>query len=224
MSSKQLNSNYVTYRTERTSEAFGRLYEFASTTFEPLHRESLRRGGCPDEHYAKETFDNAVFEIAERDDIVNFTNALSNALKRKRLMIFRTNKRRRRKICGSIDEMRMSESGEYIPKYEMPSEPSAEDVVFPSMNAKKEAEKRQLLDNLVDRTNDPVAKQIATKNRDFEGDKFSVNALAKALGIHHQVLDRKLLFLSRKYSPDTDGNIIEYFPEGKRVKREFLTA
>lgn len=228
MSSKKLNILAEAHRQNPTAETFNRLYEEAAAEFGEFHRDTLRSRGCQDEHRAQETFDNAVLELSRRDDIKDFTNSLSAALKLKRLEVFRRNKRRRKRVVGSLDEVVEDvSSGEYQPKYKLPPEicaASAEVEAIPIMGTKKEAEKRQLLDILVDRANDPVATLIATENRTFDCDDFSVNAFAKTLGIHHQEARRKLDLIARQFRPEVDGDILEYLPEGLRVKRHFLTA
>lgn len=199
----------------------------ASEEFGSIHRDALYSRGCRDEHHAQETFDSAVLSLAGRPDIRDYTVALSAALRNKRLEVYRGSVRRRKRIAGYLDDRLRNELGDEVPRFEIPldkQESSAESVALSKMAEKKDAEKRQLLDILVDRANDPVATQIATKNDEFDGDKFSVNALAKALGIHHQVLSRKLTTLSRHYDPIKDGEILEYLPQGLRVKSSYLTA
>lgn len=208
MSSLQLNSLAVAYRTERTDEAFRKLYELASTTFEQLHRDSLFSKGCRDSHSAKESFDSAVFELSQRDDVGNFANALSAALRRKRLMLCRTLARRRNRFPGSLDETEADEFGEYSPKYKMPEEISAEDAAIKELSAKKEDDQRQLIDFLV---KDPTQVDRETSLIVSQFSQYSsITALAKALGMHHEFVKRKLRKLSRSYDVNRFGDVNEY--------------
>lgn len=223
---EKLNELAEVYRQSPTNENFKRLYEEADREFGAFHRDTLLSRGCRDEHKAKETFDNTVFELATKE-VRDFFNALSSSLRKKRLMEFRGNRRYRKRVAGSFDDVVEDDFGEVITRIKLPPDVcavSAEDEVIPAMGSKKEVEKRQLLDILVDRANDPVAKILATKNRTFDCDDFSVNAFAKTLGIHHQEARRKLDLISRQFKPGVDGDILDYLPDGLRVKRQFLTA
>lgn len=88
---------------------------------------------------------------------------------------------------------------------------------------KKEAQQRQLLNFLLESTkiqNDPTMTAIIEGLPRYN----SVMALAKALGLQRNTVDRKLRRLARYYDPEIHGDILDYFPDGVRVKREFLTA
>lgn len=208
MSSLQLNSLAIAYRTERTDDAFRKLYELASAMFEQFHRDALFSKGCRDSHSAKESFDSAVLELSQRDDVGNFANALSAALRRKRLMLCRTLARRRNRFPGSLDETEADDSGEYSPKYKMPEESSAEEIAIRELCEKKEGDQRQLITFLVadptqvDRETNLIVSQFSQYD--------SVTALAKALGMHHEIVKRKLRKLSRRYDANRFGDIREY--------------
>lgn len=94
--------------------------------------------------------------------------------------------------------------------------------VINRMYRKKEADQRQLIDFLV---NDPVKVDTVTTLIVTEFSKYpSITALAKALGLHHEVVKRKLLALSRKYDANRFGDIRDYLPKDTRIKREFIPA
>lgn len=210
MSSVQLNSLAAVYRTERTDDAFRKLYELASSMFEQFHRDSLFSKGCRDSHSAKESFDSAVFELSRREDVENFANALSAALRRKRLMICRSLARRRNRFPGSLDETEADESGEYAPKYRTPDEPSAEDVAIHDLCRKKEDDQRQLIDFLKHSGN-PDATTIALVEAFLLAPpSASDTSIAESIGIHHQKAKRSLRKLSRQYDVNRFGDYSDY--------------
>ena len=210
MSKAQLNFLAAAWRANKTDDAFRNLYELASTMFERLHRDSLFNGGCRDEHYAKESFDNAVFELSQRDDVRDFANLLSAALRRKRLMIYRTSKRRRKHVSGSLDEMDVNESGEYSPKYNLPEEPSAEEIAITKLHRKKEDDQRQLIDFLKC-SGSPDATTTAIVEAYLSAPPSAKNtAIAKSLGIHPETAKRSLRKLSRLYDANRFGDYSDY--------------
>lgn len=210
MSKTQLNNLALIYRKERTSSAFTNLYELASSMFEQFHRDTLFSRGCRDLHHAKESFDNAVFELSQRDDILDFTNALSSALRRKRLMIFRTTKRKRSRIKGSLDDAEITESGDYLPKYKMPDEPSAEDIAILELHRKKEDDQRQLIDFL-SHSGNPDATTTALVEAFRKAPVSATDtSIAKSVGIHHEDAKRRLRKLSRYYDANRFGDYSDY--------------
>lgn len=94
---------------------------------------------------------------------------------------------------------------------------------FIATHKKKEAQQRQLLNFLLESAkiqNDPTMTAIIEGLPRYE----TVMALAKALGLQRNTVDRKLRRLARHYNPEIHGDILDYFPDGVRIKREFLTA
>lgn len=198
------------YQVERTDDAFRKLYELASTMFEQFHRDSLYSRGCRDSHSAKESFDNAVFELSQRDDVDNFANALSAALRRKRLMLCRSLARRRNRIPGSLDETEADESGEYTPKYKMPDEPAAEDVAIEDLCRKKEDDQRQLIDFLKHSGNPDATTTAIVEAFLLAPPSASNTEIAKSIGIHHETVKRSLRKLSRRYDANRFGDYSDY--------------
>lgn len=78
------------------------------------------------------------------------------------------------------------------------------------LEKKKEADQRQLIDFLLDRANDPVTTLIVTKYAELQNGTMSITALAKALGLHHELVKRKLRALSRYYDANRFGDYHDY--------------
>lgn len=210
MSIEQLNSLHAAYRAELTADAFNRMYRLAESMFGRMHRDSLISRGCRDEHSAQETFDNAIWELSERDDLLNFATTLSSALLRKRLMVFRGNGRRRKRIPGSLDETVANESGEYSPKYPTPEEPSAEEVAMPNLCRKKEDDQRQLIDFLKHSGKPDATTTAIVEAFLFAPPSASDTAIAESIGIHHETAKRKLRKLARQYDANRFGDVSDY--------------
>lgn len=208
MSREQLNSLADAYLKSPTNENFNKLYMEASEEFGSIHRDALFAKGCRDPHSAQESFDNAVLELTRRDDVVDFSRALSSALRKKRLMSCRGSIRRRRRFPGSLDESVADDSGECTLKYDAPETPSAEDIAILDLFAKKEADQRQLIDFLVKDL--PQVDHDTTLIVSQFPQYKSITALAKALGLHHEIVKRKLRKLSTRYDANRFGDYRDY--------------
>ena len=91
---------------------------------------------------------------------------------------------------------------------------------------KKEADQRQLIDFLCDPTQvDYDTTLIVSSFREVNADGSlrydSVGALAKALGLHPEIVRRRLHRLSRRYDASR-YDITSLLPEGLRIRREFI--
>ncbi|WP_154665822.1 hypothetical protein [Paenibacillus pinihumi] len=94
---------------------------------------------------------------------------------------------------------------EDAPTLELSDEINIEDTVL----RKKEADQRQLIDFLVNSDPsqvDPDTKLIVSRFPQYP----SITALAKALGLHHEVVKRKLRRLARNYDANRFGDYRDY--------------
>lgn len=100
-----------------------------------------------------------------------------------------------------------SAGDEEAPTSEIASDYDLEEEVIQRFSKKKEADKRQLIDFLLQSAKtDDVTTAIVTN---FSQHK-SITALAKALGLHHEIVKRKLRSLSRHYDANRFGDINDY--------------
>ncbi len=91
------------------------------------------------------------------------------------------------------------------PKFEVVANETVEDEVLKI----KEADQRQLIDFLVN--NDPSQVDPETRLIVSEFSQYpSITALAKALGLHHEVVKRKLRKLARNYDSSRFGDYRDY--------------
>ncbi|WP_010494998.1 hypothetical protein [Paenibacillus elgii] len=138
----------------------------------------------------------------------NFSRLLSKNLKNARASFYRKQMVRLRRQVSFGRSAQQSE--EDAPTSDAQSDYNLEAHANERMHKKKEADQRQLVDFLLDRANDPVTTLIVTKFREDESGKLSITALAKALGLHHEVVRRKLRALSRHYDANRFGDIEDY--------------
>lgn len=122
---------------------------------------------------------------------------------------------------AAIDVIRSAEGGYYrrvyaiidapddedAPTSEVPDEETTEDGYF-RRRYKKKADQRQLIDFLV---NDPTQVDRETRLIVSQFSQYdSITALAKALGMHHEFVKRKLRKLSARYDANRFGDIYDY--------------
>lgn len=87
----------------------------------------------------------------------------------------------------------------------IPDEHNLEDYVL----KKKEIDKRQLIDFLLESAQIQNDSTMTAIIAEFPRHK-SITALGKALGLHHEVVRRKLRSLSRYYDANRFGDIRDY--------------
>lgn len=208
MNLSQLNSLAVLHRENRTQETFYDLYKEARQLLLKVHIAMTVKGRRGDEHDAEESFDEAVMSLAERDDVENFGEALSAALRIKRVFVERGNVRREKRYQITADQTEEQEDGSHTAMCVLTDGVSAEDMAIDNLTQKKDAQKRQLLSSLIDpaKVVDHDTRLIVSQ---FSQHK-SINTLGKALGIHHEVVKRKLRKLSRGYDGNRFGDVNEY--------------
>jgi DNA-directed RNA polymerase specialized sigma24 family protein len=90
-----------------------------------------------------------------------------------------------------------------------------EDHVYDRLYKKKEPDKRKLIESLLDPHQvDTVTTLIVTNMLRCDNNGVpqypSITALAKALGLHHEVVKRKLRALSRRYDANRSGDVEDY--------------
>lgn len=208
MNLTQLNSLAVAHRENRTEESFTVLYREARKLFLKVHIAMVVKGRRGDEHDAEEAFDETVMDLAKRDDVEKFGEALSAALRKSRLMVERGNVRREKRYRVSVDQTEEQDDGSCTAMYVLTDDVSAEEEAIRNLTQKKDAQKRQLLSSLIDpaKVTDRETMAIVSQFPQYS----SITALGKALGIHHEIVKRKLRKLSRGYDGNRFGDVNEY--------------
>lgn len=208
MNLTQLNRLAETHKAERTSEAFYNLYTEARKLFLKIHIAQTVRCRRGDAHDAEGTFDDLVMKLAYDDDVRSFGEMLSAALRIKRLEVERGNVRREKRIQQDVQRSEENEEGTLTLLNLLTDGVSAEDAVITSLTQKKDAQKRELLSSLIDpgKVVDHDTRLIVSQFSRYP----NVNALGKAIGIHHEVVKRKLRKLSRGYDGNRFGDVNEY--------------
>jgi len=202
----KLNTYAEEYRVTRTDVDFRRLYDEAWRVFGRVNRCSIVKSRLGDESDADCIFDTVIWKLAQRSDLRDFGKVLSSSLRKARLCYFRDESRRRTRVPVYLDKEISSDEGALTLKDRLRDEYRVEDDVL----QKKETDQLQLIDFLLDRVNDPVTTLIVTQFKSSNCGKMSITALAKALGLHHETVLRKLRSLVRHYDANRFGDYYEY--------------
>lgn len=183
--------------------------------FEELYKE-LHRKWDRSLHATAASLDADVHDLcAVYDDILlkvlnlletspgDFISLLNSSIKRAKISLLRKSISRRRFILVEEGERGDSDA----PTFEFASDYNLEDHVIDLVDKKKEADKRQLIDFLLQSAKtDSVTMAVVTNFPRYK----SITALAKALGLHHEVVKRKLRRLSRHYDANRFGDIRDH--------------
>lgn len=189
-----------TYILRKCNESFADLYQEAARMFKKRNRLKLKMSGFPDVNDADEIFDKAILQLIKKGVPSGFGKQLSMTLKNLRLDFIKTENRRLRRV-----ELAPKSDDNDAPMLEVVTEISAEETSYLS---KKEADQRQLIDFLV---NDPSQVDHDTTLIVSQFHKYdSITALAKALGMHHESVKRKLRKLSHRYDANRFGDVAGY--------------
>jgi len=169
------------------------------TRLEPLKKIHMNKSILSykmDEHTSLEIFDDTFFElVGVMDEVSNFEHAFNKALHMKRLFKNRTNLRRRARETITDDITKVAPTTKYI-----------EDSVV----QKEEADHRQVIDFLL-----RAAKPDATTTAIVEAyliapPSASRKEIAKSLGLHHEIVKRRLKYLARFYDANRFGEHYDY--------------
>lgn len=210
----KLNNLAQAYLETKSANSFEDMYKEAKTNFLQLHRARLIRSGWGDTNDADEIFDSTILKLSRRDDLKDFGKSLSNALLTATLDFIKSARRYRNRFELTIDK-----ETDDAPTLTVSDEYQVEDIVF----TKGKGDQRQLITFILESAKiheDPTMTDI------IEGIKYypTINALAGALGLQRNTVDRKLRRLARLYLPKDHGDITDYLPRYMEVKREFITA
>ncbi|WP_054958426.1 hypothetical protein [Paenibacillus dakarensis] len=203
MSFIKLNSLALAYAAARSDVNFRSLYEEANAVFRKMNRVKVVRSGYGDEADADEILDAVVWRLSKRDDVKDFGRMMSTALKNARLDLFRSETSRRKGI-----DYDYADREESTPILEIPTEETPEKIF---LEREKEADQRQLIDFLVSSdSGEPDATTTAIVEAIAAQPSAKDTAIAKSLGIHHEIVKRKFRKLYRRYDANRFGDYREY--------------
>lgn len=205
MHQKQLNSLAADYRLTGCPQAFAELYA-AMEHLKDVNRNGMRRMGYVDDNDADTVFTDTFMRVIGREVTESFERLLSRSLKNARIDFDRSQKRKRRREVSLDAPTSDAPDAPTLGMTLKSSDYGAYDTEFEALEIKKRAEQRQLLDSLLESATDSLTKKIVNLFPEYD----SANALAKALGVHHSVVNRRLKSLARRYDVSRFGNIYDY--------------
>jgi DNA-directed RNA polymerase specialized sigma24 family protein len=208
---QQLNMLAAAYRRSQDQKAFEELVRLFRPEWERRKRADAKRAMTD-----VATIESMYLEVLWRcastyEDTGDFANMVSRAIKRRRIDLLRANKTIQRRIkYASIDgddsdAPTFEIAEEFDPQYSS----STEEIVIKKMTTKKEKDKVSLVSHLIESAktlNDEATMKIIEQFPQYD----RPSTLAKALGMHHETVKRKLLRLSRFYDANRFGDIREY--------------
>lgn len=198
-----LHALYITCAVECRNQVFSEIYAETKKARD-INRSIITQQGYGDESDALALFDNVIWKMVGDGRITDFERTLNARLRKRRIDALRSTTRKRARQC-SLDEMvEAMEEGAATPKV-LKSGYDLETEVFRT----KEADHLQVIDSLVrNGKTDTTTTAIVDAMLNTLGG-VSRNEVAKKLGIHHEVIKRKLTALSRRYDESRFGDIRE---------------
>lgn len=195
----KINKLAVLYKSNCSEDSFKQIY----SCLDDIRRQNkvlILKSGLGDESEALEIFHDVLLRTLHYNP-EDFVRWLNKSLKNARIDFIR--RKRRWQVMISPQEVHTDED-ESIETLPFISDFNLEEFVV----RKTEADQLQLIDSLISDPSkvDPVTTLIVTE---FSKHK-SITALAKALGLHHEVVKRKLRALSRYYDANRFGDYRDY--------------
>lgn len=199
MDNKQLNKLVVNYQTSGDQ-----------STFRVIHNETLgkrirqaevtARTQGVDKDDLLEVYDDTLWKVIVKYDLSqgNFANLLNNSISRNVKRLMRDTGRFKRRYQLTVDKP----SDEDAATFEIAADYDLEREVI-----KKRTDHRQVIDSLT-RNSDAITTAIV--NAYLYDDDTRPTAIGRKLGIHHEVVKRKLSRLSRNYDATRFGDISDY--------------
>lgn len=200
MSLEKLNMFAKDYLLHGRAETFSNLYDECRKEFQTVNRRRVTASGFGDTNDADSILGEVLFRLIRKGAVDGFGQQMSTALKNARTDFFRAEKARRRRYELTVDKP----TEEDTPTSEVAEEHTLEEIVF--IQQKKD-DQRQLIAFLIDPSEvDAATTEIIAAFSKYE----SITALAKELGLHHEVVRRKIRKLARRYDANRFGDISEY--------------
>lgn len=193
------------YQHNNSQEAFNELFQRYKPRIQLLSRCASSKTGIPLQEFVSKlnfAFYKAVRDFSE-ERTANFGAWITTKLDQAAKDIMRRREGTYRKRVKFIEQG--SDGDEDAATSRIPDDYNLEDCIL----NKKEADKRQLISFLLESAkiqNDPTMTAIIEEFPRYK----SITALGKALGLHHEVVKRKLRGLSRYYDANRFGEVNDY--------------
>lgn len=230
MDFEQLNMYYFRYRREPSSITFADVYREARRLFLRLHRSKMRSAGYRDQDDADCVFHDVIMRQVDRE-LDDLGKPLATALNNARIDYYRKEQTRAKYFDNSVSveprDYDEDASTSYVEAVSLNDE-------YEFTRKKNAKDQRQLISRILESVkihfdsitvvavegilSDPIT--VVAVNEIMSG--ASVQAVATALGLQRNTIDRKILRLGR-FLPK-DCIIHEFLPEGYSVKREYVAA
>ncbi|UKS30209.1 hypothetical protein LOZ80_15210 [Paenibacillus sp. HWE-109] len=210
MTKEQLNSLVISYKLRPTEDSFRAIYD----EYEPKWSRSVygdAKRTCTDQSTMFALYDDALMKAIDKWDssLGDFANYLARWINRARSNLQRTSLRRLKREQSIIERKSDEEDTPISELDRIDNGYRVEDHVYERMHTKKEAEKLSLLDSILEPTKVQNDSAMTVIIKEFPRYK-TVNALAKALGLQRNTVDRKLRSLSRQFDANRFGDIEDY--------------
>jgi DNA-directed RNA polymerase specialized sigma24 family protein len=186
-------------RTSESDLSFRKLFNQYDSKIEVISKSFSRDSGVPVEEYRSHLNEElwVSLELFDVSKGATLNTWLNTRFRQKAIDIMRG------KNGSYYRKVELKESDMDAPTFEVADEFNVEDHVL----QKRERDQRQLISFLTDPAKvDSVTTAIVTN---FEKYK-SITALAKALGLHHSVVKRKIERLAKNYDPSQFGDYRDY--------------
>ncbi|MBG9788727.1 hypothetical protein [Brevibacillus laterosporus] len=214
---QKLNNLAKMYKLHQSEKYFDQLYSELLVDWHYRKKVDARRT-LSDEVTILALYEDALLEALRVFDgqTNDFMHLLNQWINRRRIDLQRTNLRRKKvemisilgcdresDVCANILET-LADS--FDPEFRSTTEEAFYEKIYPR---KKERDKRELVSHLIESAktlSDEVTVKILTEFSKYD----SPNKLAKALGLHHETVNRKLRRVSRLYDANRFGDLHEY--------------
>ena len=214
---EKINESHGRYVVTKCELAFTQLYEDL-VDIRRINESLIIRSRLGDSSDATSVFHDTLIKVLDIPNTNDFESLLNLSLKRARLDFIKIAKRRQSKIISLERLCGEDEEGAATPiTLQSDSDTEAEAI------KKNEAEQAELVDFILDSARNLFGARM-TAIIEALPNYASVNDAATSNGLHRNQLARPLSRLAHHCFPKVKDDIVDYFPKGVRVQREFVSA
>ncbi|RUR59869.1 hypothetical protein [Bacillus sp. VKPM B-3276] len=205
---KKLNKLASSYKQSKDQEVFTELYRELLPHWSQRKKGDARRTRV-DEDTILELYEDALLKtlVAFVIEKGEFLHLLNQRISQRRIDLYRSESiRRAREQLTWFDDGCANTLERTPDEFDLNYQSSTEEKI---LTRKKERDKRELVSHLIESAktlSDEVTVKILTEFSKYD----SPNKLAKALGLHHETVNRKLRRVSRLYDANRFGDLHEY--------------
>ena len=212
--SEKLNSLATVFSATQDQSAFEELHAAFKQEWDRRKFADAKRAKS-DVHTIESMYGVELWECARKydpakGDIVNLVN---NAIRRRRIDILRSNTQKRKgryqHVSINANDDSDAPTFEIAEEFDTAYSSPTEEAVFREMFDKKEKDKVSLVSYLIESAK-TTSDEATIKIIEMFSQHKNPSTLAKALGMHHETVKRKLVRLSRHYDANRFGDIREY--------------